>query len=113
MSYSGAWERRAQEAAKPHIAKVARARRSLARLDPAALEAVAEAAIGLLDEASDPDADHCLAGDDGCGAFFGGEHRGWHWGSQWESEADIGHAPEYATDQREIMGRWGVAFRVD
>jgi len=113
MSYHDTWERRAREAAKPHFAKVAEARRSLARLDAAALEAVAEAAIGLLDELRDPDEDHCLAGDDGCGAFCGGELGGTQWGSEWEGEADISNAPEYGADQREIMGRFDVAFRVD
>ena len=113
MNYYDTWERRARDTAKPHLAKVAKARRSLARLDPAALEAVAEAAIGLLDELRDPDEDHCLAGDDGCGAFIGGDRRGVRWGSEWEGEADIAHAPEYGTDQREIMGRFGVAFRAD
>lgn len=113
MSYYDTWERRAREAARPHKARVAKARRSLARLDRDALEAIAEAAIAMLDEMTDPDADCCLAGDDGCGAFWAGEHFGMQWGSQWEGEADIAHAPEYGADQREIMGRFGVAFRVD
>ena len=113
MSYYDTWERRARDASKPHLAKVVKARRSLARLDPAALEAVAEAAIGLLDELRDPDEDHCLAGDDGCGALIGGDRSGVRWGSEWEGEAEIAHAPEYGTDQREIMGPFGVAFRAD
>ena len=113
MSYYDTWERRAIDAAKPHLAKVVKARRSLARLDPAALEAVAEAAIALLDELRDPDEDHCLAGDDGCGAVIGGGGREVRWGSEWEGAADIDHSPEYGTDQREIMGRFGVAFRAD
>ena len=113
MSYYDTWERRARDAAKAQLAKVATVRRLLLRLDRDALEAVAEAAIAILDETSDPDEDHCLAGDDGCGVFFGGDQRGRHWGSQWEGEADIAHAPEYGTDQRELMGYFGVAFRVD
>lgn len=113
MSYYDTWERRTRDAAKPHLAKVAKARRSLARLDPAALEAVAEAAIGLLDELNDPDGDCCPAGDDGCGRFCGGDRGGVHWGSQWEGEADIAPVADYADDQREIMGRFGVAFHVD
>lgn len=113
MSYYDTWEKRAREAAAPHSAKVAKARRSLARLDRAGLEAVAEAAIAMLDEMSDPDEDRCLAGDDGCGSFHGGELGGVHWGSLWEDEPDVGQAPEYGDDQREIMGRFGVAFRAD
>ena len=81
MNYYDSWERRAREAAKPQLARVAKVRRSLARLDREALEAVAEAAIALLDETSDTDEDCCLAGDDGCGAFWGGDKRGLHWGS--------------------------------
>jgi hypothetical protein len=95
------------------MAKVAKAKQSLKKLDRNALEAIAEAAIALLDELSDPDEDHCLAGDDGCGRFWAGEHSGWHWGSQWDCEADVSRAPEYGTDQREIMGPLGVAHRVD
>lgn len=113
MNYYDSWERRAREAARPHMAKVAKARRSLSRLDRDALEAVAEAAIAMLDEMSDPDEDCCPAGDDGCGAFWGGDHRGKHWGSQWEGEADIAPVANYGDDQREILGRFGVAFRVD
>lgn len=114
MSYYGSsWEDRAREAAKPQMANVVKARRTLSKLDKTALEAVAEAAITLLDEMSDPDEDHCLAGDDGCGRYWSGERGGWFWGSEWEGAADLCHAPEYGTDQREIMGRFGVAYRVE
>jgi hypothetical protein len=113
MHWNDTWERRAREAAKPHLAKVAKARRSLARLDQTALEAIAEAAIGLLDEMRDPDEDHCLAGDDGCGAFWGGQRGGMLWGSDWEGDADIGLVGDYGEDQRDILGPFGVSFRVD
>lgn len=113
MIFIETWEQRARAAGKPHFARLAKARRSLARLDKEALEVIAEAAIGLLDEMSDPDEDHCLAGDDGCGLFVGGQVGGVCWGSDWEGEADRAPVARYATDQREILGPFGVAFRVD
>ena len=113
MTYYDTWERRAREAAKPQLARVTKARGSLVRLDRAALEAVAEAAIAMLDEMLDQDEDCCLAGDDGCGSFCGGDRGGVQWGSQWEGEADIAPVADYGDDQREIMGRFGVMFRAD
>jgi len=113
MKYYDTWEERAREAARPHMATVAKARRSLARLDRFALEAVAEAAIAILDEMSDPDEDCCAAGDDGCGIFWGGELRGPHWGSHWEGGEFDSPVHNYGDDQREIMGPFGVAFRVE
>jgi len=108
-----AWGLRAREAARPHMSRVAKVRRSLARLDRYALEAIAEAAISMLDEMSDPDEDCCTAGDDGCGLFMGGELRGAHWGSHWEGGGVDSPIPSYGDDQRDLMGPFGVAFRVE
>lgn len=103
FSTSGTWERRAQQADRLHQARVFLARSMLARLPHDALEAIAEAAIGILDDHTDPDEDHCLAGDDSCDAFIGGSMGGVHWGSAQDAEVD--HAPpaEYGLDQREIL----------
>lgn len=112
MSYFATWEQRAHENSKPHAARVSKARTALCGLDPEALEAIAEAAIGLLDELSDPDEDHCLAGDEGCGPFVGGQVGGVHWGSQADIEIELASTAKYGIDQREIMGRFGVTLRV-
>jgi hypothetical protein len=76
----------------------------LRKLDREALEALAKTAIDLLDQLdgdadAEPEEDHCLAGDEGCGAFVGGQAGGTHWGSVWEGEADLAPAPAYAIDQ--------------
>lgn len=113
MIYITTWEQRARAAGKPHFARLAKARQSLARLDKDALEVIAEAAIGLLDEMSDPDEDHCLAGDDGCGLFVGGQVGGAHWGSDLEGQADRLPAPKYGLDQREILVQFGQDYRID
>jgi len=60
-----------------HVTNVAIATNALAQLDRPSLEAIAEAAIGLLDELSDPDEDRCLACDDlgtGPAAGMGGPY---------------------------------------
>lgn len=50
------WSSRSAFAALPHLSRVASARRVMGQMDDDALEAIAEAAIGLLDErAGDPD----------------------------------------------------------
>lgn len=79
--YAPSWEDRARDAATPHLQNVANAKQSLLTLNRDALEAIAEAAITLLDEMSDPDEDHCLAGDDGCGRYWSAAHGRWLWGT--------------------------------
>lgn len=96
------WERRAERAAKPYEAKVAKARKMLGRLDRFELEAVAEAAIGMLDDMSDTDEDFCLAGDDGCGPFVNGN--GVEWGSVFEGEVEHAHQVADVIDQRQLEG---------
>jgi alkanesulfonate monooxygenase SsuD/methylene tetrahydromethanopterin reductase-like flavin-dependent oxidoreductase (luciferase family) len=106
------WERRAQQAERLHQARVALARSMLARLTQDSLAAVAEAAIGMMDDYSDPDEDHCLAGDDGCGAIICGGAGGVFWGSSDEAGTEYPIA-DYGLDQREILRPFGQVFRVD
>jgi hypothetical protein len=106
------WETRAAERAAIHEAAVAEARKALANFDREELEAVADAAIHLLDEMSDPDEDQCAAGDDGCGSFMRGDGKVYR-GSLQEGEADLLQPARYGDDQREILGMHGVAWRVD
>jgi hypothetical protein len=112
---TSSWEQRARQADRLHQARVALARSTLARLPHNAIEAVIEAGIGILDDYADPDEDHCLAGDEGCGAFIGGGiHGGLHWGSREDGETGD-HAPsvEYGLDQRDIPLPFGELLRVD
>ena len=107
------WERLAAERAAPQQARFVKARVALARLDVQSLEAVTEAAIDLFDERCDSDEDHCLAGDDGCGLFVGGQTGGRWWGSDYEGEAEISGVPNYGEDQREILGAFATKYVVD
>jgi hypothetical protein len=109
MIYRNNWEERAAEAAMHGIALTARAREALATLDAFALEAIAEAAIGLLDERRDPDEDCCEAGDDGCGLVCLGDGRiGW---GAWQDEPfEVAQTLDYAIDQRELPG---LGWKVD
>jgi hypothetical protein len=98
---------------------------ALAKARPA-IESAVEALIGLLDGIDgdadfEPDLDdeaeqdHCLAGDDGCGPFIGGQRGGLHWGSDWDGEALLGHCGEYGEDQRILVTSpmIGVGYDVD
>lgn len=107
MFSTSTWEDREKKAAAPHLAKIVRARLALDGLNEFDLEAIAEAAISLLDERRDPDEDHCLAGDEGCGQFHGGQRGGLHWGSSWDEASEV---LEYGIDQREILPSSSLAF---
>lgn len=103
MFISGStWEQRAARAAQPHEALTGQARALLASLDPFALEAIAEAAIGLLDDLRDPDEDRCEAGDDGCGIVAVGNGAGLSWGAQWDEVPETTFSVEYGIDQRAV-----------
>ena len=88
-------------------ANVAKARRALAGLDQAVLDAIAEAAISILDEMVDPDEDQCQAGDDGCGpVWIAGV--GMFWGSDNNQTTPV--KPDYDVDQRLIIRKRPAGF---
>lgn len=103
--------RKAERQARPHLARIALAKVTLAQLADDELEAIAEAAISILDERHDPDEDRCTASDDGCGpGFYPETGPGIYFYGEDEPE---GEQAEFGFDQRLVVFPSGAVCSVD